>query len=389
MQSFEILKGQGGVPKILAGKDHVCGMVFYLPQAKHALLTTAQKECVLGAASDVEGVYPKTSTNADVAMMRYHLSEVFRMNAGAKVWVKCIASGTGDAADLAEVATVQQLAQGECRQIGVWNGYEEASATHIVKLQTVATELEKSGKNCSIVYSAKVDVESLQSAIYAQSGNSNVSMVIGQDLTEDGEAKAVAANMGDAQLGAVGTLIGSISLAKVNESIAWVQKFNCAFDTVGFQDGTPLNALTTGELDTLDSKQFIYLVKYDGIAGSYWSDSHTLDIATSDYATIEAERTIDKACRGVRTYLLPQLGAPVYLTSDGKLRRDTLDSLQNTASQALEQMERDGELSGYAVEIDPEQNVLANSTLEFVIKNVAVGVMRRIKIKIGYTQSIE
>lgn len=52
-------------------------------------------------------------------------------------------------------------------------------------------------------------------------------------------------------------------------------------------------------------------------------------------------------------------------------------------------MERAGELSGFAVEIDPEQNILANSTLEFVIKNVAVGVMRHIKVKIGYTTSIE
>ena len=63
--------------------------------------------------------------------------------------------------------------------------------------------------------------------------------------------------------------------------------------------------------------------------------------------------------------------------------------LQNVASQALEDMEKAGELSGYKVEIDPEQDILANSTIEFVIKNVAVGVMRHIKVKISYTNTID
>jgi len=47
-----------------------------------------------------------------------------------------------------------------------------------------------------------------------------------------------------------------------------------------------------------------------------------------------------------------------------------------------------GELSGCAVEIDPDQNVLASSTVEFVIKNVAVGVFRKGIVKIGWAQSV-
>ena len=139
----------------------------------------------------------------------------------------------------------------------------------------------------------------------------------------------------------------------------------------------------------MDSKRFIFARKYDGIAGCYWSDSHTMDLETSDFGSIEAERAIDKACRGVRTNLLPYLGSPVYVSDDGTLRADSLAVLQNVASQALEDMEKAGELSGYKVEIDPEQDILANSTIEFVIKNVAVAVMRHIKVKISYTNSID
>lgn len=100
-------------------------------------------------------------------------------------------------------------------------------------------------------------------------------------------------------------------------------------------------------------------------------------------------RTIDKACRGVRQLMLPYLGSPLYVDSDtGKLSPTTAAFLETTAGRALESMQRAGELSGYKVEIDREQNVLATSQLEVVIKKVGVGVMRRVNIKIGYTTKL-
>jgi hypothetical protein len=38
------------------------------------------------------------------------------------------------------------------------------------------------------------------------------------------------------------------------------------------------------------------------------------------------------------------------------------------------------------VEIDPDQDVLSTSELEFVIKQVGVGVLRRIRCKIGFAK---
>ena len=62
--------------------------------------------------------------------------------------------------------------------------------------------------------------------------------------------------------------------------------------------------------------------------------------------------------------------------------------LETTAGEALEEMEKAGEISGYKAEIDPAQNVLATSALEIVIKKVPVGVMRKVTVKIGYTTSL-
>ena len=125
------------------------------------------------------------------------------------------------------------------------------------------------------------------------------------------------------------------------------------------------------------------------MAGSYFNDSRTLGKPTGDYNTIEAVRTMDKAVRGIRTYLTPELGGNIYIDPEtGKMQAHTVSHLETTANRALEDMERAGELSGYNVEIDPEQDVLSTSTVEIVIKQVPVGVMRKINVKIGFTKKV-
>ena len=72
----------------------------------------------------------------------------------------------------------------------------------------------------------------------------------------------------------------------------------------------------------------------------------------------------------------------------GKLQSYTVAYLETVANKALEDMEKAGELSGYEAKIDPEQDVLSTSTVEVVIKNVPVGVIRKMKVKIGYVKSL-
>ena len=98
---------------------------------------------------------------------------------------------------------------------------------------------------------------------------------------------------------------------------------------------------------------------------------------------------MDKVVRGIRTYLLPKLGGNVYIDkATGQLQTHSVEFLQTTAQKALEDMEKAGELSGYVVEIDPDQNVLSTSEIEFVIRPVGVGVVRRFKVKIGFAESV-
>jgi hypothetical protein len=362
MNSFEIIKGQGGVPKALPNKDHVSGIIFC-----YETTPSGYGYKVFETKEDAVASLP--ASGYEIA--EYHIKEYFRMQPAGRLWIGFakINSDLG-----AEIEALQEYAEGEIRQIAVWNGdiTEAITPGDFGKMQTAATKLEAKGTPVSIVYAGSYDAGSA----YRQSGNCNVSFVIGEDASA--EVDSLAKN---GMVSAVGACLGCISLANVNESIAWVSKFNLGFDKVRILGEKP-------DKTALDGKGFLFLVKYDGVAGAYWNDNHTMDVATSDYNSIESVRTIDKACRGVRTYLLPYLASPVYLNDDGTMRADSLANLKNVAGQALEAMERAGELSGYVVEIDAKQNILANSTVEFVIKNVAVGVMRNIKIKIGYVTNL-
>lgn len=128
---------------------------------------------------------------------------------------------------------------------------------------------------------------------------------------------------------------------------------------------------------------------YAGYSGVYMNDSYTMDESKSDYNTIERMRTMDKAVRGVREYMLPMVGAPVEIDAQsGKIDAAVVEMWKNEANRYLEQMDRDEEISGYEVEIDSEQNVLSTSKIEIVIRQVPMGIARKIAIKMSYAEEL-
>lgn len=393
MNNLQFIRGQGGVPKSLPGEDHISGFAMFIPDAE-ALptpesgidgfdtenrikpISTIETAESYGIKVDAASWYTK--------VLHYHLSEAFRINPGISLYVGIFHIPASEF-DFSEIKEIQNYAQGRIRQMAVW-APNELAGTDITALQGHADTLRAQAKPLQILYGCTVsDISALTDMRSA--GTSRVSPVISQD----GEGRGAdlyedSGNTSTYSITHIGMFIGFLSLAKVHESIGWVQKFNSGVSLPAFADGTLLRDLDPAAIETLDANGYLFLVTYPGIGGSYPNDSHTLDEITSDYAFIEANRTMDKAERGIRTYLTPYLGAPLYVNPEtGNLRIDTVKFLETLAGKQLEDMEAAGELSGYTVEVDSEQNVLSTSTVEFVIKPVQVGVMRKMKIKIGYT----
>ena len=331
-----------------------------------------------------KGTGSLTPTETAKNALYYHISEFFRMNAEGTLYVMIKAGDTAAAA--ADVTTLQNYADGRIRQCGVF----DSTLVTVASLQTALTALEADHKPMSVVvtYNGKPSgtatvLSSLTSL--ATAGQCNVSVLIGCD----GDA-TLAGNLDTyANYGCIGACIGAISKAAVNECIAWVQKFPLGLKAPAFFNGQLVKNIETTDLNSLNDKRYIFVRTHVGDADNYFNDSHTCDLATSDYAYIENVRTIDKACRGVRANLLPYLNSPLKVDAEtGKLDAPMVAFLETTAGKAVEDMEKAGELSGYKAEIDPDQNVISTSQVEVIIKNVPTGTMRKVNVKIGFTTSL-
>lgn len=395
MQNLTITRTNGNIVRSLAGEDHISGLVFYsatLPVADEGVegFTTTERIHAISSIETAEKYGITADATAwETKVLHYTLASIFDINPGVSLYVGIFKPASGENA-FSEVKQIQNHAGGRLRQVGVWNGAVELSDTLVNTLQSVATTLEAQNKPLSILYAPKVaDVTTLPTNI-AKAGRKNVSVIIAQD----GEGVAAelygdAGNAGKASVSALGELLGAVSKAKVHQSVAWVEQFPTNIAVAAFGDGTKYRDLDTATIEELDAARYIFGHTYDGIAGVFFNDNHTLDVPTSDYAYISDVRTMDKAVRGVRTYLLPKLGRPMQVdASTGKLDRAAVEHLITTGNKALEDMAKAGELSGYKFDIDPDQNILATSRVRGVIKNVAVGVMRDLDLEIGFATNI-
>lgn len=387
--SLTIVRQNGNVAKSLDGQDHVSGFIAYLLQGDiPAAFANGQVQAVSTIDKAEELGIKADSDKWSIKMLHYQLEEIFRINDGISLFVGLFSKP--EQMTFAEVATVQNYAEGAIRQMAIWNGDTEVTADNIVKLEAAADALDKQNAPLSVLYAPKVkDYKSLPTNLAASS--ERVSVVIAQAGSGTGaELYADKGNGTKASVSAIGVALGTLSKAAVHECIAWVKNFPSGISVPALGDGKLIRNIDKAELEKLDKARYLFLNTVVGVAGSYWNDSHTMDSATSDYAAIESVRTMDKAVRGIRTYLTPELGGNVYIDPDtGKLQSYTVSHLETTANIPLEEMEKAGELSGYKAEIDPEQDVLSTSTIEVVIKNVPVGVVRKFKVKIGFVKSLE
>lgn len=448
MNDIKFTKTNGGMGRKAANEDPISGLLMYLPGMREASLLSAadghtpfvkidapdgmqyhdiyvaklrypeelaslgtgikeQELSDLCADNTADEYKAKAAGNA----VGYHVKEFFRMNPEGTLYLGIKIVGDFIASD--DIAALQNWAGGEIRQCGV---FTPKAVTLFADYQTQCTALESAheplslicttpGKNIAVsdptdqdnpdnlvfVRTAESSValaklaSTTASDIFVAAGRCNVSMLVGCDLDPE-----LLGKLGHyAYYGCIGTCLGAVSKAAVHECIAWVGNFPLGLGVPGLICDEPISEVSTANQEKINDNRYIFVRTHVGNADNFFNDSHTLDVATSDYAFIENVRTIDKACRGIRANLLPYLNSPLKVDAKtGKLDAPMVAFLETTAGKALEDMEKAGELSGYRAEIDPDQNVLATSQVEILIKNVSMGVMRKVHVKIGFTSSL-
>jgi hypothetical protein len=400
MNDVTFIKSQGNLNSTSPNQDNISGFVFYTTSSLPAGFS--------GATNSIQEIFSPVDavnlglTSTAYPIENYQISEFFRINPNATLYVTF---GTGEtfatgytystgSTTYSEIQSLQVYSQGTIRQCGVLNYMPFTSGmTDIGALQSIETTLESMSMPLSIVYGSTTKSFTLTGLPSLRTETANkVSMVIGQDGSATGAALATTYGV---SVPAVGACLGTISLAKVSENIGWVNQFdiknyaNLEYDTPAFGNGALVQNQTTALLTQIQNNGYIFLRKFIGLNGTYWNDSPTAIVATSDYAYIEENRTIDKAIRGIRTYVLPFLNGPIKIDpTSGKIDITTIKVIENAVGLPLTVMVSATEISGFNVFINPNQNVLSTSILYIVVKIVPIGVAREIVVTIGFALSV-
>lgn len=328
-----------------------------------------------------------------LAVYYYHISEFFRANPKGKLWLGFYPVPV--TYNFVECSDLQNFSKGEIRQMLVYNDVAR-TATNVssdcTALQAAQNTSELLHMPFSVVYSPNIaaisDLSTLENLQLLQAYK--VSVNISQDGGSDGANLYLSTGK---SITTGGHNLGTISASKVNESIAWVAKFNATngieLNVPAFSNGTLLSSVSSNLLDQLDNYKYVFLRTFIGRSGSYYSFGNTAVINSSDYATIENNRVFDKVARQAYIASLPNLNSPLVLNSDGTLTDVTISTLSADINTQLKTMENNGELSdggntyNIAV-IDPSQNVLATSTVYISIPLLINGVAKNIVINIGF-----
>lgn len=325
------------------------------------------------------------------AVWHYHISEFFRLQPKGVLFVGIYA--VPGSYTFTEITTMQNFANGKIRQIGVFKDGAAFASGDITLIHGVCAANVAAHKEIVALYAADIaavaDISTI--ADLATLTANYCSAIIGQDGAAKGARLYLSTGKSVTVLGAT---LGAIAKAKVSHSIAWVAQFNISngveCDVLAFANGVLFSnsSVTDSLLDTIDNRRYVFLRKFVGISGSYFNENSTSIALSSDYAYISDNRTIQKATRGIYASVLPALNSPITLKSDGTLSDEAAAYFEGLAGTALDEMVRNGELSGYAANVNTVQNVLSTGILTINVTLVQIGTARNIVVNVGYNVTI-
>jgi len=380
-------RGAGGLGRPLPGFDHVSGIVFYNDNYPSGFDSDNQVKAVFSLEeAEALGI---TEDGANHKEEWYQIREYFRLQPKGELWVGIFPVPAG-AYDFAEVDTVQAKAEGKVRQIAVVTAIEGVVTGDVTTLQgKLAGQFNLYRPLIGLIsfdisgvsdLSTLSDLRTLSAPL--------VSVVIGQDGNGKGAALAGSGSL-DRSVTCIGAALGALSAAKVNESIGWPKKFiangSGELEVPAFGNGDLVKDTALAAQDSINDKGYLFLVKHEGLTGTYFNQAPTAVVASSDYAFQESNRTIDKAVRLAHAALNNELNGPVEVDPDnGTLSEGYIKHLESVVESSLSQMGRDGEVSGFQAIINPEQDVNSTSTIEVSIEIVPIGVARNLTVNIGF-----
>lgn len=409
-----IIKINGGLGQQAPSDRNVAGLII---QKGYVVSTTFVADTVyklqslddatalgLNAASDANA----SATNA--CAVWYHISEFFRLNPDGTLYVWNGGAGTtpfaaGDAADQLMAASSNGI-----RFMGLVYGFDPSATPTVtggfggsVAADIALAQTWAEAKAAAFVYVDCVVIEG-----YAAS-----STLVDLKALDAPQVHVTVANdsgyfsaypAGFKKAAAVGTVLGSIGVRMLSESIGSVklerypakargQADYSLTDTrqdrwvnFGTSAGVSFDSLTQTQRDNLTANAYGYVGKYEGYAGVYHNADATCTLVTDDYNTIHINRVWNESARMVRRALIPRMNSRVKIEpSSGKVDPATIADWDAAAKRQLDGLLAEGEIADYTFTLDPDQDVIATGKVTTKLSITPQGIAKAIEAEIGFT----
>jgi hypothetical protein len=379
-------KGQGGLARALPGEDHISGMVFFSATAPSGMaLDTVQ---VVYSLADAVALGITTSVAA-LAVANYHISEFFRLCPGATLYVGVFTT-PASTYDWSQLTTIQkQYANGKIRQCFVYAPALTFALAQVTAIDTVTDALETAHMPMTVLYQPNIN----QTVTTLNTGTTydlttlttvqQTAVVLGEDGGNVGKGYRTTYSY---SIGCGGALLGLIARSNVGDSIEWVENNNIAesgeYDVPALSNGALVSAQSQAALDALYAKNYVFLQKITGIAGTYVAKSAIATASTSDYAFIENIRTAQKAMRNIYTNTVGYLSGRLTFNADNTMSAATVAYIEELIGKPLRNMVSANNISGYTVFIDPAQKPKVTNTVTASVALNVNGVMRNLNINL-------
>jgi hypothetical protein len=332
-------------------------------------------------------------TYSKLAVYHYHVAEYFRACPNGQLWLGFF--GVPGSYTYSEITTMQDATGGKMRQVAIFKNTTLSSISELTTINSICVANDPLKQPLSAFFTwnmaATSDITTLGDL--ATLTANKASAVIGQDGGGLGNYLFLTTGISISQLGC---LLGTVASLNVNQSAAWVGGANLSDgyenEVLAFANGKKFSELSgslAGILTGLDSKRYIFARKLRNKSGSWFNSDHAAIVSSSDYAYIKDNRTIDKAIRLIYGgKLTDDLNGEVMLRSNGYLSAPQQAVFEGHVSESISQMVAAGEISDFAVTVNPDQDVLGTSTLVVGVRILPTATARWITVNISFTRSI-
>lgn len=236
------------------------------------------------------------------------------------------------------------------------------------------------GRKFSGTAAAAADLRALEAGSCA--------VVIGRDSLRASELSSI-----DPNYAALGLFLGSLSKVHVGRNVGRIRNgrvFGVQRPELSGGQALLGGSFSDDDFDIIHDKGYIFLDKYPGQSGFYWSDDPTCAPYYSSEGYISLVRVRNKAAKIAAATYVSRLKDEFEIdTSTGRLSPIVVKTLQNELERAIAQEmitpadpSREREISGASVRIDPEQNILATGKIVVNLTVYPLGIGRVIETNI-------